>query len=196
MGLLIAGGDVLLTDDGFDSTTLVSFDDPLLAAAQITSLSVDADDGSLVLGTDSRGAWRVPGFLPHQGLGGGSAGSGGVVPRHYAVGLPDLGTSWGLGVDRAVGGTSGLLLASVTQGALPIFGGTFVVGFPILVELPVVTDGVPGEAGAGAFELLVALPSDPLLVGLIMVSQVGLLDAGTPGPGNKALSNGLRTTFR
>jgi len=195
VALLQVGGELHLLEDGLAPGFVPPSPGTLLRDG-IEDFSVDPDNGSILVGTSDRGAEWLPIGTTHGDLGGASLGTGGVRPRHFGLGLAELGTAWGLGVDRARGGTSGLLLVGTDATAAPLWGGSYVVGGVVAVSLPFVTNGTPGTGGEGAFELAVALPSDPLLVGVSIVSQALLLDPGAAVFQDRALSNGLRTTFR
>jgi len=196
LGLMIGGGDLYLTEDAFTSVSPVQMTDDLLANSDLQAFDVDATNGRLTLGTHDAGFWSLDGFWPHHDLGGDTVGTDAARPRHFGIGLPEIGTSWGLGVDRTLGGAAGVILVGTDAIDVPLWGGTFTVGGPIAFELPFVASGAPGVGGDGAFELTATLPSDPNLIGLSIVSQALLLDPGAAVFPDRVLSNGLRTTFR
>jgi hypothetical protein len=191
-------GELLLTGDGFVTVETIPLEPWLPApSTSIVGVDVDPDDGSLVFTSEDVGGWRLPAnTLPHLDLGGGSPGTDGVMPRHHAIGLPTIGTDWGLAVRDALGGTQGVLLVGTDTLGQPLWGGTLVVGGTAALELPFVTDGPSGVGGAGGFETTATLPNDPGLMGQTLVSQVILLDPGADVVPDRVLSNGLRTTIR
>ncbi len=160
----------------------------------VTSIALDAASGALLLGTSAASAWELPGASPYVRLGAGTAGTGGFVPRHFALAaLPQPGASWSLAADRLLGGSTGFLVASLSEGALPLWGGTLFAVPPWLVLLALPTGGAAGVGGSGTLELPAVLPNDPLIVGVSVVTQVACNDAA--GVAGRTLSNGLRTTF-
>lgn len=195
---LSRGPEVLLTGDGFDSWELLDVSGTVLGDGQttFTGLAVEASTGALLLGTAETGTWEWPEALPYVALGGGTAGSGELVPRHIALGLPTLGGPWGLGLVDGLGGATAALLVGTTQGALPLAGGQLLAGPPFALIEAVTLDGPPGQPGAGSFEWTTELPPIPALVGSAVISQVVVLDDGGPAGWQKVLSQGLRTVFR
>jgi len=121
----------------------------------------------------------------------GLGGSGGFVPHLSAQGCPGLTTTFGLALDQALGGASGLLLIGVAQTSVPLVGGTLLVAPPLLM-LPVATPGV--GAGAGALAFTVFIPDDPTLSGVQVYLQAGMADPGAPF--GYSLSNGLSVSIQ
>ena len=198
VAVVVAQGELLLTDDGMQSFETIPFGAELgLPTTGALSFDVDPDDGSAYVGTADRGAWRLPaGTAPHFDLGGQAVGSAGIEPRLFGIGLPDVGSTWGLGLAHALGGTPGVLLVGTDVIAQPLWGGSFVVGGQVFLAIDLVTDGGPGAAGVGDFELQATIPNDPLLIGTSLVAQVALIDPGAPSGSERVLSNGLHATIR
>jgi hypothetical protein len=139
----------------------------------------------------------VPGAFPGcsgsvTSIGSGTPGSGGFVPRMSTIFSPCPGADLGYVIDRVNGGATGLLLWSLGQGNLPIWGGHLYLDFGTLWGLvPFVADG--SGAGAGDARLQFFHPDDPALIGLDFFVQSVAFDAGAAF--KKALSNGLQVSF-
>lgn len=161
--------------------------------ANATGLAFDESTNALLLATDGESAWELPCASPFAVLDGATAGSGGFVPRHHAAGgLPVIGNgSFALAGEALLGGSSGVLVGSTVDPALPLFGGLLRAAPPFDLALAFAARGV--GAGAGSFELAVPVPSDGALAGIVFFSQFGVFDAGGAFP--VVLSNGLATTL-
>ena len=129
------------------------------------------------------GAW-----MPY---GEGLAGAGGLVPRFLGAGCPEVGGTFELSLDRAVGGANGVLFIGLSASAVPFKGGTFLVG-TVLVAAPLALGGASGIPGAGAFSSPASLPADPLLAGVDLFLQTGFVDAAAVQ--GVSLTKGLRMT--
>lgn len=141
------------------------------------------------------GYWVNLAVVPDDGCtgngseyGSGLAGAGGFVPHLASSGCPDVGRTVTVQLDRAVGGTFGILLLGSAQAAVPAFGGTLLLA-PIDATLLFACSGGLGTPGAGTFALPLPL-TNPALTGVSLFLQVGLLDAAA-GQG-LSISNGLR----
>ena len=77
----------------------------------------------------------------------------------------------------------GYLLYSPFSASLPIFGGTLLVDLGTTIYIPVAVDG------SGELSLPLAIPADPLALGLPLNFQVALRSG--PGPEDFVFSNGL-----
>ena len=188
-----ANGKILLSTDRGDSFSEL-WDVHLDSDG--ASLALDTSTGGLLIGTTAASTWEQPLASPFVRLGDGSPGTGGVVPRHFpSGGLSELGNAtFALGGDRVVGGGIAVLAIGTSELAVPIFGGTSYPFGVFLLEVAVAS-GTPGVAGDGAFAITLPVPSNPGLVGLTLVSQFGVLDAGAADPSGFALSPGLRSTI-
>lgn len=133
--------------------------------------------------TACSGAWMA--------YGSGLAGAGGFVPRFLGAGCPEIGGTFTLSLDRAVGGASGVLFIGLSEAAVPLKGGIFQVG-TVLVAAPLAVGGAPGVPGAGAISAPASLPSDPILAGVDLFLQTGFMDAGAVQ--GVSLTKGLRMT--
>ena len=155
-----------------------------------TDLSLDPANGNLVIGTDAASAWELPNASPYVNLGGGTPGTGGVMPRHFgAGGLPRTGNfGWSLAGDQLLGGAGVALFVGLADIPVPAVGGIYHVGFK-LITFPA------SAAGDGSFSVPVPIPSDPFLVGLKLVSQFGAIDPGAAHPSGIVLGDALRTTI-
>ncbi len=185
------GGALLVSGDG-GTTWQTEFSAP---DGDVTAIALETSTGDLLVGTTAASAWELPGASPYVRLGLGTAGTDGLLPRHFAHGaLPQPGAAgWALGADRLLGGSTAFLLIGLLEGALPLWGGTLFVAPPWLTLLALPTGGTAGAGGSGAIDVNLPLPNEPLLVGLPIVSQVVVNDRAATA--NRALSNGLRTTF-
>ena len=188
-----ANGRVLVSTDSGDSFQ-VALDLPL--GTNAANLALDTADGSLLIGTTSASTWELPNAAPAIKLGTGTAGTGGVVPRHYlSSGLAQVGSpDFAIAGDGFRGGTTVFLAYGLGQVDVPAFGGTFHVG-TLLNVLAFPVGGASGAAGAGSFDIDFALPLDPLLVGFSITTQCGAIDPAVAHPDGIALSNGLEITF-
>lgn len=130
------------------------------------------------------GAWMA--------YGAGLSGAGGVVPRLYGSGCPQVGGLPGLRIEGVVGGASGLLFVGLASAAVPFKGGSFLVG-AVVHTLPVTLGGAPGVAGAGALTLPAGIPAAPVLENLNVYLQAGFADAAAVK--DVSLSKGLRMTI-
>jgi hypothetical protein len=188
-----ASGTVQLTGDA-GATFETAFTAP--TASPCTGLDLDAATGNLLIGTDGASTWELPHASPYLNLGGGTAGSGGFVPHHFATGgLPKIGSmTFGFGINDAIGGGVAVLATSVVDAALPVFGGTLHPSAPYVTFTAHVLGGTAGLAGDGGFTTTLGIPSSVSLVGLELFSQVAVLgDAGASDPSGFVLSNGLST---
>jgi hypothetical protein len=123
--------------------------------------------------------------------GAGSAGSGGIVPRLSSAGCPDVGQSFALEVERALGGSLGLLLLGSGPTSLPLYGGQLLV-VPSGTSLSFALGGPLGAPGAGSFTLPL-LFSSPALSGQSLYLQAGCFDPAASGL--ISLTNGLQLTI-
>ncbi len=119
----------------------------------------------------------------------GLAGSGAIVPLLGAVGCPDIGNPFTLSINGVVGGANGVLFAGIAPGAVPFMGGTFLLGGPILLVIPIAVGGPPGVANAGSLAVP-AVIGDPVLSGVSIYLQGGFFDAAAVQ--GVSLSNGMR----
>ncbi|RKY19758.1 MAG: hypothetical protein DRQ55_09955, partial [Planctomycetota bacterium] len=196
-GLLWVSDDsaqILVSLDGGDNFS-VALDVPL--GQNGSAMAIDSGSGDMLIGTDGSSTWELPHGSPTVVLGGGSAGTGGIVPLFYPSGsLPTLGNPlFSLTGDKLVGGATVFLVLGITEVSAPAFGGVFHVG--TIVE-PIVAFGVggtPGVAGAGSFTISTPIPNDPILSGLPVIAQLGVSDPGAIQPGGKVLSHALRMTI-
>jgi len=126
------------------------------------------------LALDVSQAWLL---TPESG-GPGLAGSGGLVPLHYTKGgTAKVGNAgFRYAADALVGGSVGFLYIGLSALALPLFGGTAWVGPPQVLFLSQPTAGTPGVAGSGRLDIATPIPPDPALAGLVLHSQVFVLD--------------------
>jgi len=188
-----ADGNVWISGDRGD-TFVQAFE---VAGAVASGLDLDPSDGTLMVGTQSQSAFEIPDASPYLVPGPGTEGTGGFVPSLEPVGgLPQPGNGgWGLAGRDLLGGSSAFLFVGLTGISVPVAGGTFFAGPPYVLDVALPTGGAAGVGGSGAFELAPGLPADDSLLGVTVVAQLAVLDAGGPGPGNKVLSNGLDVTF-
>lgn len=121
--------------------------------------------------------------------GAGLAGSGGAVPLLGADGCPDIGHGFTLHLDGIVGGAHGALFVGLSAASTPFKGGTLLVG-ALVLQVPLVVGGTPGQSNAGSLSLPAAMPNDPLLHGVSLYLQSAWQD-GTAVKG-VSQSNGLQ----
>jgi len=144
------------------------------------------------LALDASQAWLL---TPESG-GPGLAGSGGLVPLHYTKGgTAKVGNAgFRYAADALVGGSVGFLYIGLSALALPLFGGTAWVGPPQVLFLSQPTAGSPGVAGSGRLDIATPIPPDPTLAGLVLHSQVFVLDFAAVQ--QIAMSQGLSLTLK
>jgi hypothetical protein len=161
------------------------------------ALAIDTATGNLLVGTDGSALWELPGGSPTVVLDGGTAGTGGFVPRIAPAGsLPSIGSPlFAITGEDIVGGATVFLVLGITEVSLPVFGGTFRVGSIVEPIVAFPAGGTPGVGGAGSFYLPAGIPNNPILVGLPVLAQLGVSDAGAAHPSGKVLSNALRITI-
>lgn len=121
--------------------------------------------------------------------GSGLSGANGFVPHLGAIGCPDLGSAFTLSIEAVVGDADGALFAGVASAAAPLLGGTFLVGGPVLLMIPVAVGGAAGVANAGSLAIPVLL-TDPILAGVDIYLQCAFFDAAAVL--GVSLTNGLR----
>ncbi|MGQ0551807.1 MAG: hypothetical protein ACT4PU_01140 [Planctomycetota bacterium] len=158
----------------------------LTLTGSVSSTGGSAEQVSLaeVLPSACSGGWMAYG----EGL----AGAGAFVPRLVGGGCPEVGGTFSLSIDRAVGGSTALLFVGLASAAVPFKGGTFHVGAVVLTTA-VPMGGSVGVPGDGALLLPASLPSDPLLEGVEVFMQTAFADpAAIVGV---SLSKGLRMTI-
>jgi photosystem II stability/assembly factor-like uncharacterized protein len=179
-------GNVLRTTDGGGSFTSV-FQVP--GGSEASGLALDPANGNLIVGTLAESVWELPGASPYLGLGGGTPGPSGSVPRHYPTGgMPEVGNlGWGLAADGLTGGAFGVLHVGVTNPALPFAGGTLGTFQPTLLLK------VFQASGAGSFAQPIPIPAMPSLVGAQLFSQV--LEFAPGFPDDFVLSGALASTL-
>lgn len=164
----------------------------------LRSYSQGGTGNGTVVGTSpvaTTGYWVNMAIVPDDGCtGGGSeygtglAGSGGFVPHISSTGCPDVGRTVTVHVDRAVGGTFGLLLLGSAPASLPAFGGTLLLA-PIDASAVFPCSGALGVPGAGAFVLPIPM-TNPAFSGLSLYLQAALLDGAAPQ--GLSITNGLQ----
>jgi subtilisin family serine protease len=108
--------------------------------------------------------------------GAGKAGTGGVVPVLLAAAVPVTGGLLTLNAGQTRGGTTGVVFLGFGRTAIPLLGGT-------LLTIPsatfgVVLGGAPGAPGAGSGAVVLPVPADPLLVGVVLDFQAVITDVG------------------
>jgi len=108
--------------------------------------------------------------------GAGKAGTGGVVPTLAAAAIPVTGSPFTLNVAQTRGGTTGVVFLGFARTSIPLLGGT-------LLTIPAATFGVvlggaPGAPGAGSGSLVLPVPADPLIVGVVLDFQSVITDVG------------------
>lgn len=130
--------------------------------------------------------FNIPAGLHRYGAG--KPGSGGFVPSLDGTGPALLGETFNLESDNALGGANALLAISGSRAAVPIVGGTVLVGVP-LVSVPVVLDGQPGVPGDGNLSLPVTVPDFEPFVGVPLFFQLLPLDPGASW--GVSMSNGV-----
>lgn len=187
-----ASGQVLRSADRGASFELV-LDVP--NAVDASGLALDLADGALLVATQGASAFEAPFASPYAVYGAGTAGSAGLVPRHFGQGgFPHPGNaSFQLAADRLVPQSVAWLYLGAGQLALPLFGGIALAGPPDLFFAGKATGGNPAVPGSGSIAFTLPVPADPELVGLPVYSQVLAFDAG--GPQGFAFSRGLATTL-
>ncbi len=179
-------GAVLRTTDGGSSFTPV-FQVP--GGSLASGLALDPANGSLIVGTLAESVWELPGASPYLGLGGGTPGPGGAIPRHYPTGgLPSVGNGgWGLAADGLTGSSFGILHVGVTNPVLPFAGGTLGTFQPTLLLK------VFQASGAGVFQQPIPIPAQASLAGAQLFSQV--LEYAPGFPDDFVLSGALASTL-
>ncbi len=183
-----AAGQVLVSTDRGDNFQL-ALDVPLDANG--ANMSIDTADGSLLVGTTAASTWELENASAVVRLGEGTAGSGGIVPRFYPQGLPQVGNAgFAIAGDGLLGGALYYLAYSGFQTSANVYGGTFHVGTPLAL-ISLFAGGPAGVPGAGSFVINASIPNDPLLVGLTAYAQYVVIDSGAPHISGKALSDGL-----
>ena len=123
-----------------------------------------------------------------QRYGAGKPGSGGLVPILDGVGPALVGETFALEADNALGGANAVLALGPSRAAVPLIGGTLLVGLP-RVSVPVVLSGQSGTPGDGALVLPLTIPDLELFVGVPLFFQLLPLDAGASF--GVSMSNGI-----
>jgi len=116
----------------------------------------------------------------HTRFGIGSAGSGALVPTLTGRGLAGLGRTFQLELGNALGGTLAAYLLGYGSAVYFPLGASWIYVGPPSMTLVVTTSGQTGQPGAGSAMLPVAIPLDPTLIGLRLLSQCFVLDPGVP----------------
>lgn len=179
-------------------TYLVSKGVPVPAAFTLAlPLGISAD-GRTIVGLGRNGG-IASGFVAKiddcsgkaQAYGAGLAGTGNYVPFLEVNGCPAIGSSFAIDLTSVRGGASGLLFVGLSQTAVPLLGGTFLVG-SLALSLPIGVSGTPGAAAAGSLSLPATL-TDPALIGLTLTMQAAFSDAGAIF--GASLTNGVSMTI-
>ena len=121
------------------------------------------------------------------GFGVGLAGTGGATPTLGAGTCPQIGTTVVMSIANGLGGAFGLLVGGHGSSPYALVGGTGYVLPPLDLQLVFHANGV--GAGAGEAQVPLAVPNDPILIGLPFYFQAGLLDPIAPA--NVSLTPGL-----
>jgi hypothetical protein len=134
------------------------------------------------------GAYERPICGVASEYGTGLAGAGGLVARLRATGCGAIGLAVTLGVDRGLGGASGVLVVGASAIALPLLGGTLLASpdVPLAHQLA----GSTGAIGLGTWSATFELPLDRAMVGRAIHAQALYLD--TAAPSGLSMSAGLR----
>jgi hypothetical protein len=162
-------------------------------------LAADVHPGTLVVGTTT-----LDGTLPpcpfSTGLGGGVAGTGGLVPAlATSGGAPRRGNhGYALELSGGVGGGAAIVVIALDgepNPALPLSRGGFVAhhDFSVSRAFSAALSGAAGATGAGAATVVVGIDSDASLVGRTLVARAWVRDNGAPG--RVAVSNGIAATI-
>jgi len=188
-------GQILVSGDRGDTFALQT---TVPQGKSATGLAIDTASGALLFGTTGVSAWEQAEASPYVTLGGGTAGTGDFVPRHYFTGgLPSVGNpSLVIGGDRIVGGAAVTLLVGLSEISFPLIGGELHAGPPLVLIASATASGTPGLGGAGSFAIPIAVPNDPSLAGVELISQIAAIDTGAADPSGIVLGNGLRTTLQ
>lgn len=154
------------------------------------------------LATDAsgnRGGWNLDDIeisflsdcMPPVSYGQGVAGSGALVPTLEQVGDPVLGNSaFALRSEQLLGGAPSALLISFAPANVAVLGVTLLVDPAFAITLPTVAQGSVGQPGVGTATWSAPIPSDGLLDGGTVYTQVLSIDAA--GPLGVSSSAGLR----
>ena len=132
------------------------------------------------------GAFGASCGSPYFPYGLGLAGTGGLVPDLAGAGCSAPGFSVVAEISNARGGAPGVLGLSFTSAAIPVLGGTLLLGPPLL-RVPHVLGGTAGVAGAGS-------GSVPGLVGLAVNTQAFYLDPEAPA--GVSMTGALQTVIQ
>ncbi|HKB15960.1 MAG TPA: S8 family serine peptidase, partial [Planctomycetota bacterium] len=126
--------------------------------------------------------------LRSRPFGAGTAGSGGAIPELFVTGLLTIGSPVALRIENGLGGAVACLAAGIASASIPALGGTLFVQPPV-IPIPATLGGNPGTPVVGTAGIGFTIPNDPVLQGLHLFFQAGLVD---PGAGSGvALTNGL-----
>ncbi|MCA8978227.1 MAG: exo-alpha-sialidase [Planctomycetes bacterium] len=116
----------------------------------------------------------------HDSLGAGSPGTGGIVPRLEGSGLPLLAHTFRLRASSVRGGAVVAFHVSFDPPiSVPLGAATLYLQRPI-GPFTAIASGANGAAAVGTAAKPIAVPPSASLVGLGMVSQAFVLDAGAP----------------
>lgn len=179
-------------------TYLISKGVPVPAAWTLAlPLGISAD-GRTIVGQGRNGN-IASGFVAHiddcagstASYGAGLAGSGNYVPYMAVNGCPAVGTAFTLDITSVRGAASGMMFVGLTQTAVPLLGGQFLVG-SLVLSLPIAVGGTPGANAAGGLSLPVTL-TDPALTGLTITLQSAFFDSGAVL--GVSLTNGVTMTI-
>jgi hypothetical protein len=186
-----ASGDILMSADR-GATFAVAIDVPEGSLA--TGLDFDPSDSTLLFGTQDVSAFELPDSSPIDKIGSGTPGTGSLIPRHYASGLPRIGnTAFQYVGDQTVGGGVAVLFIGLVPGNLTFPGiGTLYMADPNQLAA-YQTGGAPGAAGAGSFVQPLPLPPVPALAGIELLSQYLVVDPNAAS--GVAFSDALGTTL-
>ncbi|MGC3970498.1 MAG: S8 family serine peptidase [Pirellulales bacterium] len=171
---------------------LVLSQTPSLSPAQV-ELAMRAARDLGAVGYDTTYGWgfvNANSALRSIPYGSGLGGAFGLVPQLFATGVLRLGSTFTVDIDRATGGSLGVLGIGLAPTAIPVFNGTVLVA-PPWVTLTIACGGTNGLPGTGTWSTPVAVPATPALVNTSVFLQAMLIDVAAP-PTFLSFTNGLQ----
>jgi hypothetical protein len=167
-------GSSWLTED-----VVVDADPPAGSSSTDSYVVASGDSVYLVWLDDRNGEYDIYFNIPFgaQAYGEGTQGFGGHIPQLTGTDSLNLGSTFTLTIQDALGGAFGFIAMGGpgSKASIPLAGGQLLVS-PIENLVPVLLNGSPGMPGEGSLSLDIPIPDDSAFIGFNVNLQAAFVD--------------------